>query len=325
MIARETARAGHTLGPALGQPPRPDGHGGRARLDELRQTVRAAVTPTQGPLGSVHHQRVEPQRLQRDHHPVQRLVLMLDKRVGHHRNEADGAHGEEAAHLRRPDRPAVPGGSRWKGHRVLRCGLGRAAQRPGHGQPRTAGDVQEGRCIRGGRNRRLDGRCRLGRGRGGPGEDQVDVAGVQAPGLGSAAAQRPVHQRLGAEAVPVLGNTLAVPRSPPPSDAGGSARRAPGRNFTASSSLDRDDAAPGWRVGIEHILDGLALLRGVHHQQPLDAAVRSMSSRSRVRASRCAMPAVSISTIFLPDSRSSRSSSAARSCAVCTGTPRMRP
>ena len=34
-----------------------------------------------------------------------------------------------------------------------------------------------------GRSRRLDGRCRLGRGRGGPGEDQVDVAGVQARNL----------------------------------------------------------------------------------------------------------------------------------------------
>mmetsp|Transcript_29004 Transcript_29004/g.52464 ORF Transcript_29004/g.52464 Transcript_29004/m.52464 type:complete len:232 (+) Transcript_29004:75-770(+) len=51
----------------------------------------------------------------------------------------------------------------------------------------------------------------------------------------------------------------------------------------------------------------------------------SISSNSWVRLSRWAMPAVSISTSFLLDSSSSRSSSEARSCAVCTGTPRMRP
>ena len=52
-------------------------------------------------------------------------------------------------------------------------------------------------------------------------------------------------------------------------------------------------------VGDQHVLDRLALRRGVDDEQLLDRRCDSMSSSSRVRLSRCAMPAVSISTIFL--------------------------
>ena len=92
--------------------------------------------------------------------------------------------------------------------------------------------------------------------------------------------------------------------------------------------ISNDDMA-----GIEHFLASHQLgaffsgLWSAEHRprKPDPAAVHGLCDQLGVRASRCAMPAVSINTIFLADSSSRRSSSEARSCAVCTGTPRMRP
>ena len=161
-------------------------------------------------------------------------------------------------------------------------------------------------------------------GRTAAGEHQVDFGRVERQAV-AGAAQRALHQRVGRQAVPVLGHALAV-------GAADHLELVADHRVERGAELDRlvdlgqhHAAAAGRAVGDHHVLDRLALRRGVDDQQPLDARCDSISSSSRVRASRCAMPAVSISTIFLAASSSSRSSSDARSCAVCTGTPRMRP
>ena len=99
-----------------------------------------------------------------------------------------------------------------------------------------------------------------------------------------------------------------------------------GASFTASSSLDRITpcaSAPRQAPTTSSIVSPCCAALTTRMRLMLLCA--SMSSSSAVRLSRWAVPAVSISTIFLPASSSSRSSSEARSCAVCTGTPRMRP
>src|ERR1019366_6769414 len=101
-------------------------------------------------------------------------------------------------------------------------------------------------------------------------EDEVHLAGVEAPGRASAAAQRPLHQGAGREGMPVLRHALAA------GDAD-DLQLVADRRVECRPELDgfvelaEDDAGAGrGAIGDDHVFDRLALRRGIDDEQALD-------------------------------------------------------
>src|SRR5690349_24711956 len=102
----------------------------------------------------------------------------------------------------------------------------------------------------------------------------MDVGAVELPRRAAGAAQRALHERVGREAMPVLGDALAVGNA---DDGKAMADRGVERRPELDRLVDLAEyhaCARARAVGDEDVVDRLALRRGVDDEQALDAAVR---------------------------------------------------